>query len=52
MPVELPATVTTWAIYGLAVFYSHHKKGHPLETLVDEALPLVAVSLEQFAQPA
>jgi AcrR family transcriptional regulator len=52
MPVELPATVTTWAIYGPAVFYSHHKKGSPLETFVDEALTLVAVGLEQFAQPA
>ena len=52
MPVELPATVTTWAIYGLAVFYSHQKKRLPLETFVDEALPLVSVSLEQFVQPA
>jgi len=48
MPVELPATVTTWAIYGLAVFYSHQKKRLPLESFVDEALPLVAVNLEQF----
>ena len=52
MPVELPATVTTWAIYGLAVFYSHQKKRLPLETFVDEALPLVSVSLEQLVQSA
>jgi len=52
IPVELPATVTTWAIYGLAVFYSHQKKRLPLETFVDEALPLVSVSLEQLVQSA
>ena len=49
---ELPATVATWAIYGLASLYSHSKKRPALETFVDEALPLVAVNLEQFAQPA
>jgi AcrR family transcriptional regulator len=46
---ELPATVATWAIYGLASLYSHHKKRPALEMFVDEALPLVAVNLEQFA---
>jgi AcrR family transcriptional regulator len=46
---ELPATVATWAIYGLASLYSHNKKRPALETFVDEALPLVAVNLEQFA---
>lgn len=46
---EIPATVATWAIYGLASFYSHSKKRPALETFVDEALPLVAVNLEQFA---
>jgi len=46
---EIPATVATWAIYGLASFYSHNKKRPALETFVDEALPLVAVNLEQFA---
>jgi AcrR family transcriptional regulator len=46
---EIPATVATWAIYGLAFFYSHSKKRPALETFVDEALPLVAVNLEQFA---
>lgn len=46
---EIPATVATWAIYGLASFYSHNKKRPALEKFVDEALPLVAVNLEQFA---
>jgi len=46
---ELPATVATWAIYGLASLYSHNKKRPTLEKFVDEALPLVAVNLEQFA---
>ena len=49
IPTEIPATVATWAIYGLASFYSHSKKHPVLETFVDEALPLVAVNLEQFA---
>jgi AcrR family transcriptional regulator len=49
VPTELPATVATWAIYGLASHYSHMKKRPALETFVDEALPLVAVNLEQFA---
>jgi AcrR family transcriptional regulator len=46
---DIPATVATWAIYGLASFYSHSKKRPALETFVEEALPLVAVNLEQFA---
>jgi AcrR family transcriptional regulator len=49
IPTEIPATVATWAIYGLASLYSHTKKRPALETFVDEALPLVAVNLEQFA---
>ena len=48
-PVEIPVTVATWAIYGLASHYSHLKKRPALETFVDEAFPLVAVNLEQFA---
>ena len=47
--VDIPATVATWAIYGLASFYSHSKKRPALEKFVDEAFPLVAVNLEQFA---
>jgi AcrR family transcriptional regulator len=55
---EIPATVATWAIYGLAALYSHNiparaggarEKRPALEKFVDEALPLVAVNLEQFA---
>ena len=46
---EIPATVATWAIYGIAAHYSHAKKRPALERFVDEALPLVAVNLEQFA---
>lgn len=45
---DIPATVATWAIYGLALHYSHLKKRPALEAFVDEALPLVAVNLEQF----
>jgi hypothetical protein len=52
LSTEIPATVAAWAIYGLASFWSHHKKRPALEKFVDEALPLVAVNLEQFAQPA
>jgi AcrR family transcriptional regulator len=46
---DIPATVATWAIYGLASHYSHLKKRPALENYVDEAFPLVAVNLEQFA---
>ena len=46
---DIPATVATWAIYGLASHYSHLKKRPALEKFVDEAFPLVAVNLEQFA---
>ena len=55
---EIPATVAAWAIYGLAYHYSHttparaggaREKQPALETFVEEALPLVAVNLEQFA---
>jgi AcrR family transcriptional regulator len=46
---EIPATVATWAIYGLASHYSHLKKRPALDKFVDDALPLVAVNLEQFA---
>jgi AcrR family transcriptional regulator len=46
---DIPATVATWAIYGLASLYSHNKKRPALEKFVDEAMPLVAVNLEQFA---
>lgn len=46
---DIPVTVATWAIYGLASHYSHLKKRPALEKFVEEALPLIAVNLEQFA---
>lgn len=49
LPTELPATVATWAIYGLASHYSRLEKRPALEKFVDQAHPLVAVNLEQFA---
>jgi AcrR family transcriptional regulator len=49
LSTEMPATVATWAIYGLASHYSHMKKRPALEKFVNEAFPLVAVNLEQFA---
>jgi AcrR family transcriptional regulator len=61
IPTEIPATVATWAIYGLASFYSHstparaggaREKRPALEKFVEEALLLVVVNLEKFAQPA
>lgn len=48
VPTEVPATVATWAIYGLATYYSHLKKRPHLETFVEQACPLVAINLEQF----
>lgn len=48
--IEIPATVATWAIYGLASHWSHAKGKRPsLDKFVDEALPFVAVNLESFA---
>ena len=49
IPTGMPATCATWAIYGLASHHSHLKKRPALDRFVDEALPLVAVNLEQFA---
>jgi hypothetical protein len=49
--VEIPATVATWAIYGLASHWSHAKGKRPsLDQFVEEALPFVAVNLESFAK--
>ena len=49
VPTEIPVTVATWAIYGLASHYAHAQSKLNLEKFVDEALPLVSVNLEQFA---
>lgn len=46
---EIPATVASWAIYGLASYWSHSRQRPALEKFVEEAFPLVAVNLEQFA---
>jgi AcrR family transcriptional regulator len=46
---DIPATVATWAIYGLASHYSHLKKRPALDKFVDEAFPLVAINLGQFS---
>ena len=46
---DISATVASWAIYGLASHYTHLKKRPALDLYVDEAFPLVAVNLEQFA---
>lgn len=46
---EIPATVATWAIYGLAFHWSHTRKRPALDKFVEEALPFVAVNLESFA---
>ena len=49
--IEIPVTVATWAIYGLASYWNNTKQRPPLDSFVNEALPLVSVNLEQFAQP-
>jgi len=49
---EIPVTVATWSIYGLASYWSNSKQNLTLDTFISEALPLVAVNLEQFAQAA
>ena len=50
---EMPATAATWAIYGLASYWNASKNKPELGAYVDNALPLVAVNLNQFAaQPA
>ena len=49
VPIEIPATVATWAIYGLAFHWSHSRKRPALDKFVDEALPFVAVNLESFS---
>ena len=49
---EMPATAATWAIYGLASYWSGSRNKPSLEAYVDEALPLVAVNLNQFTPEA
>ncbi len=39
------AIVASWALYGLALQWSHDKKRPPVEQYADQALPLIAASL-------
>jgi len=48
---ETAATAASWAIYGLALQWSHAKEGRNAETFADEVLPLAAANL-QLAQTA
>lgn len=43
---EIAATATSWAIYGLALQWSHSKKPNPVEKFADEVLPLIAPNLQ------
>ncbi len=42
---ETAATAASWAIYGLALQWSHAKQPGPVEAFADEVLPLVAANL-------
>ncbi len=42
---ETAATAASWAIYGLALQWSHAKQPKPVEAFADEVLPLVAANL-------
>ncbi len=46
---ETAATAASWAIYGLALQWSHARQPNPVETFADEVLPLVAASLNMSA---
>lgn len=45
VPPETAATAASWAIYGLALQWSHAKRPQPVEAFADEVLPLVAANL-------
>ncbi len=45
VPAETAATAASWAIYGLALQWSHTKQPKPVEAFADEVLPLVATGL-------
>lgn len=42
---ETAATAASWAIYGLALQWSHSKQPKPVEEFAEEVLPLVAANL-------
>ena len=49
--LKLTATASSWAIYGLALQWSHAKKRPQVETFSDQVLPIVA-DIFGMAQPA
>ena len=46
---EMAATAASWAIYGLALRWSHAKQPEPVEEFAAEVLPLVANNLNLLA---
>lgn len=44
-PAEMAATATSWAIYGLALQWSHAKQPRPVEEFAAEVMPLVSANL-------
>jgi len=42
---RIASTAASWAIYGLAIQWSHDKKRQPAEKFTDEVLPLIAGNL-------
>ena len=49
VPAETAATAASWAIYGLALQWSHAKQPGPVEAYAAEVLPLVAANLNLTA---
>ena len=47
---QMAATAASWAIYGLALQWSHDKKRHPSESYAERVLPIIAANLG-MAQP-
>lgn len=45
VPPEMAATAASWAIYGLALQWSHDKYRPPVEAYAEQVLPLVAANL-------
>ena len=45
VPPDTAATAASWAIYGLALQWSHAKQPGPVEEFADQVLPLIATSL-------
>ncbi|MCL4528915.1 MAG: TetR/AcrR family transcriptional regulator [Chloroflexi bacterium] len=43
---EIAATATSWAIYGLALQWSHSKRLESVEKFADEVLPLIVPNLQ------